>query len=66
MIDIQHCIAIMGGREVSRPYRFCFFMFLFQPPQYLSTEPLIGTNRRKDVENLLKCGRNFSYTEYFP
>ena len=32
MIDIQHCIAIMGGREVSRPYRFCFFMFLFQPP----------------------------------
>ena len=32
MIDIQHCIAIVGGREVSRPYRFCFFMFLFQPP----------------------------------
>ena len=25
MIDIQHCIAIMGGREVSRPYQVWFF-----------------------------------------
>ena len=24
MIDTQYCIAIMGGREVSRPYRVCF------------------------------------------
>ena len=43
MIDIQHCIAIMGGREVSRPYRFCFFMFLFQPLQYLCAEPYFRT-----------------------
>ncbi|MDY4234826.1 MAG: hypothetical protein SOX87_02560, partial [Sodaliphilus sp.] len=25
MIDIQYCIIIMGGREVSRPYRVWFF-----------------------------------------
>ena len=25
IIDIQHDIAIMGGREVSRPYRVWFF-----------------------------------------
>ena len=37
----------MGGREVSRPYRVwffaerLFFMFLFQSPQYLSTERLL-------------------------
>ena len=43
MIDIQHCIAIMGGREVSRPYRFCFFMFLFQSLQYLCAEPYFRT-----------------------
>ena len=43
MIDIQHCIAIMGGREVSRPYRFCFFMFLFQSLQYLCAEPNFRT-----------------------
>ena len=24
MIDTQHGIAIMGGREVSRPYQVCF------------------------------------------
>ena len=24
MIDTQYGIAIMGGREVSRPYRVCF------------------------------------------
>ena len=33
MVDIQCDIAIMGGREVSRPYRV-----LFLCPQYLSTE----------------------------
>ena len=43
MIDIQHCIAIMGGREVSRPYQFCFFMFLFQSLQYLCAEPYFRT-----------------------
>ena len=25
MIDIQYSITIMGGREVSRPYRVLFF-----------------------------------------
>ena len=25
MIDIQYSITIMGGREVSRPYRVWFF-----------------------------------------
>ena len=25
MIDIQYGIIVMGGREVSRPYRVCFF-----------------------------------------
>ncbi|MCI7033784.1 MAG: hypothetical protein MR897_10245 [Bacteroidales bacterium] len=24
MVDIQYGITIMGGREVSRPYRVCF------------------------------------------
>ena len=24
MVDIQHDTTIMGGREVSRPYRVCF------------------------------------------
>ena len=39
MVDIQHSITIMGGREVSRSYRVwffaegeLFFMFLFQSP----------------------------------
>ena len=35
----------MGGREVSRPYRVWFFdkrlFFLFQSPQYFSTELLL-------------------------
>ena len=46
MIDIQYGISIMGGREVSRPYRIVFFAegewflcFLFRCPQYLSTVP---------------------------
>ena len=39
MIDIQYGITIMGGREVSRPYRA---VFLFLCPQNLSTEPLYG------------------------
>ena len=41
MVDIQYDIAIMGGREVSRPYRVLFFaegelffMFLFQSPVF--------------------------------
>ena len=45
MVDIQHSITIMGGRDVSRPYRVwffaegeLFFMFLFLCPQYLSSE----------------------------
>ena len=38
MVDIQYGITIMGGREVSRPYRFFspkargFLCFLFQSP----------------------------------
>ena len=39
MIDIQYDTTIMGGREVSRPYRVwffaegeLFFMFWFQAP----------------------------------
>ena len=48
MIDTQYGITIMGGREVSRPYRFFspkargFLCFLFLPPLaplYFSTEP---------------------------
>lgn len=35
MVDIQHDVAIMGGREVSSPYQVCFFMFLFQPPVFM-------------------------------
>ena len=49
MVDIQYGITIMGGREVLRPYRVwffaegeLFFMFLFQSPQYLTTEPFNG------------------------
>ena len=61
-----HAAALTTGAKHWHRQKPVFFMFLFQSPQYLSTEPLIGTNRRKDVENLLKCGRNFSYTEYFP
>ena len=39
--DIQHGIKIMGGREVSRPYRVwffakrLFFMFFVSVPQYI-------------------------------
>ena len=47
MIDIQYSITIMGGREVSRPYRVRFFaegeLFLYvfvSVPQYFSTEPI--------------------------
>ena len=43
----------MGGREVSRPYRVWFFAegerFLFQCPQYLSTEQEIVLNRKSKV-----------------
>ena len=50
MIDTQYGITIMGGREVSRPYRFFFaegerfFMFFVSVPQYLSTEPIKGVH----------------------
>ena len=37
MADIQHGIKIMGGREVSRPYRVWFFA---EGVRFLSTEPL--------------------------
>ena len=37
IIDIQYSITIMGGREVSRPYRVWFFA---EGERYLSTEPL--------------------------
>ena len=36
MADIQHGIKIMGGREVSRPYRVWFFA---EGERFLSTEP---------------------------
>jgi len=46
MVDIQYDIAIIGGREVSRPYRVWFFAegewflcFCFSASQYLSTVP---------------------------
>ena len=39
MIDIQYSITIMGGREVSRPYRVLFFMFLFQSPSIFPLNP---------------------------
>ena len=52
MIDIQYGITIMGGREVSRPYRVgfspkasVFYVFVLVPPQYLTTEPFNGFNR---------------------
>ena len=38
MIDIQYDIIIMGGREVSRPYRVGFYVFCFSFPRHLSTE----------------------------
>ena len=41
IIDIQYSITIMGGREVSRPYRVLFFAegerflcFCFSPPVF--------------------------------
>ena len=36
MIDIQYSITIMGGREVSRPYRV---LFLFQSPSFFPLNP---------------------------
>ena len=43
MIDIQYSITIMGGREVSRPYRVWFFaegerffmFFVSVPPEFI-------------------------------
>ena len=47
MIDIQYSITIIGGREVSRPYRVWFFaegeLFFYvfvSVSQYFSTEPI--------------------------
>ena len=36
MVDTQFVITIMGGREVSRPYRVWFFA---EGERFLSTEP---------------------------
>ena len=42
MIDIQYNITVMGGREVSRPYRVWFFaerlffmFFVSVPPAFI-------------------------------
>ena len=60
MVDIQYGIIIMGEREVPRPYRVwffvegeLFFMFLFQSPQYLSTEP---KNPTESAHRLCRLG----------
>ena len=37
MVDTQFGITIMGGREVSRPYRVWFFA---EGERFLSTEPV--------------------------
>ncbi|MDY5070487.1 MAG: hypothetical protein SPE54_08785 [Sodaliphilus sp.] len=60
-----HAAALTTGAKHWHRQKAVFCVFV-SAPQYLSTEPLCRTNRRKDVENLLKCCRNFSYTEYFP
>ncbi|MCI6747418.1 MAG: hypothetical protein MR602_02130 [Bacteroidales bacterium] len=59
MIDIQYGITIMGGRDVSRPYRVwffaegeLFFMFLFLCPQYLSTKSGVGAKKLVAVSQL--------------
>ena len=59
MVDTQFVITIMGGREVSRPYRVwffaegeLFFMFLFLCPQYLSTESVVGAKKLVAVSQL--------------
>ena len=46
IVDIQYNTTIMDGREVSRPYRD---WFLFQCPQYLSTEQEIVLNHKSKV-----------------
>ena len=49
MIDTQYGITIMGGREVSRPYRFfspkasCFLCFCFSPPVFIHRTNKRGT-----------------------
>ena len=52
MVNFQYIITIMGGREVSRPYRVwlfaegeLFFMLLFLCPQYLSTESVVWAKK---------------------
>ena len=59
MVDIQYNIIVMGGRDVSRPYRVwffaegeLFFMFLFLYPQYLSTESVVGAKKLVAVSQL--------------
>ena len=53
MIDIQYGITIMGGREVSRPYRA---VFLFLCPYDFSTEPLYGGLRGKEKTHIDSLG----------
>ena len=65
LLEIRHAAALTTGAKHWHRQKAVFYVFV-SAPQYLSTEPLCRTNRRKDVENLLKCCRNFSYTEYFP
>ena len=49
MVDIQYNIIVMGGREVSRPYRFfrrrreVFYVFV-SVPQYFSSESIKGVH----------------------
>ena len=43
MIDIQYGITIMGGREVSRPYRVWFFA---EGERFLSTALTTGAKHR--------------------
>ena len=60
MIDIQYSITIMGGREVSRPYRVLFFAegerflcFCFSPPVFFHwTYLLLKYGNKKS----LPCG----------
>ena len=53
MVDIQYDATIMGGREVSRPYRVwffaerLFFMFLFQSPSIFPLNPKTDRLQRK-------------------
>ena len=54
MIDIQYGITIMGGREVSRPYRA---VILFLCPYDFSTEPLYGLSGKLQGAMIMHCCR---------